>query len=81
MSEIILADRWLLWGLVPMFALWVALWWLLPWWRRRRRQVAAVRYSSLETLQRLRPSRTGACISFNGVLMVFNVIGNSRVTS
>ncbi len=58
MSEIILADRWLLWGLVPMFALWVALWWLLPWWRRRRRQVAAVRYSSLETLQRLRPSRT-----------------------
>jgi Ca-activated chloride channel family protein len=58
MSELVLADRWLFWGLAPLFTLWVVAWWLVPWWARRRRQVAAVRYSSLETLQRLRPSRT-----------------------
>jgi len=57
MNELILADRWLLWGLVPLFVLWVAGWWLAPWWARRRRQVAAVRYSSIDTLQRLRPSK------------------------
>jgi Ca-activated chloride channel family protein len=56
-SELIFADRWLLWILVPLFALWVAGWWLAPWLARRRRQVAAVRYSSIETLQRLHPSR------------------------
>ncbi len=58
MSELILADRWLLWALVPLFVLWVASWWLVPWWARRRRQVAAIRYSSIETLQRLRPSKS-----------------------
>ena len=57
MNELILADRWLLWGLVPLFGLWLVGWWLAPWWARRRRRVAAVRYSSIETLQRLRPSR------------------------
>jgi len=58
MNELILADRWLLWGLVPLFVLWVVGWWLAPWWASRRRRVAAVRYSSIETLQRLRPSKT-----------------------
>jgi len=58
MNELILADRWLLWGLIPLFVLWVALWWLAPWWARRHKRVAAVRYSSIDTLQRLRPSRT-----------------------
>lgn len=60
MNDLILADRWLLWGLVPLFVLWVAAWWLAPWWARRHRQVAAVRYSSLDTLQRLRPSKAVA---------------------
>ena len=58
MNDLILADRWVLWGLIPLFVLWVAGWWLAPWWTRRRRQVAAVRYSSIETLQRLKPSKT-----------------------
>ena len=43
--------------IVPLFILWVAGWWFAPWWARRRRQVAAVRYSSIDTLQRLRPSK------------------------
>ena len=58
MTDLVLADPWLLWGLVPLFVLWLAAWWLTPWWSRHRRQVAAVRYSSLETLQRLQPSKT-----------------------
>lgn len=57
MSELVFADRWLLWGLVPLFVLWLAAWWLVPWWTRRRRQIAAVQYSSLDILKRLRPSR------------------------
>jgi len=58
-SEVILADHWLLWGLVPLFLLWAVLgWWLIPRWARRRHRVAAVRYSSIDTLQRLRPSKT-----------------------
>ena len=54
MSELILADQWLLWGLVPLFVLWATSWGLAPWWARRRRRVAAVQYSSIETLQRLK---------------------------
>jgi Ca-activated chloride channel family protein len=56
-SDLILADRWLLWVLVPLFVLWVVGWWLAPRLARHQRQVAAVRYSSIDTLQRLRPSR------------------------
>ena len=57
MSDLIFADRWLLWILIPLFVAWAVGWWLAPWVARRRRQVPAVRYSSIETLQRLRPSR------------------------
>ena len=57
MSELILSDRWLLWVLVPLFLVWTAGWWLTPWLARRQRQVAAVRYSSIGTLQRLQPSK------------------------
>lgn len=57
MSELIFADRWLLWVLIPLFAAWLVGWWLAPWLARRRRQVAAIRFSSIETLQRLHPSR------------------------
>lgn len=56
MSELIFADRWLLWVLIPLFAAWLVGWWLAPWLARRRRQVAAIRFSSIETLQRLHPS-------------------------
>jgi Ca-activated chloride channel family protein len=56
-SELVLADRWLLWVLVPLFALWVFGWWLAPRLRDRRHRRAAVRYSSIGTLQRLRPSK------------------------
>lgn len=57
MSELVLADRWLLWVLVPLFLLWAAGWWLTPWLARRRRRVAAVRYSDIATLRRLKPSK------------------------
>lgn len=57
MNELYFADRWLLWVLVPLFVLWVAAWWVLPWLARRRGRQAAVRYSSIDTLKRLRPSR------------------------
>jgi len=57
MSELILSDRWLLWVLVPLFLVWTAGWWLTPWLARRQRQVAAVRYSSIGTLQRLQSSK------------------------
>ncbi len=57
MNELYFADRWLLWILVPLFVLWVAAWWVLPWLARRRGRQAAVRYSNIDTLKRLRPSR------------------------
>jgi len=56
-NDLIFADRWLLWVLVPLFVAWLVGWWLAPWLARRRRQVAALRFSSIETLQRLHPSR------------------------
>ena len=57
MSALYFADQWLLWILIPLFVLWVAAWWAFPWLARRRRRQAAVRYSSIDTLKRLRPSR------------------------
>ncbi len=55
MSRLVLADGWLLWVLGPLFLLWVALWVLQA---RRRRLGGSVRFSSLDTLTRLRPSRS-----------------------
>ena len=48
------ADRWLLWVLAALLVVWLAAW-LLPWLSRRQ---AAVRYSNIQHLKRLRPSRT-----------------------
>lgn len=57
MTGLYFADQWLLWVLVPLFILWVVAWWVLPWLARRRGRQAAVRYSNIDTLKRLRPSR------------------------
>ena len=57
MTDLYFADRWLLWVLVPLFVLWVVAWWVLPWLARRRGRQAAVRFSSIDTLKRLKPSR------------------------
>lgn len=57
MTELYLADQWLLWILVPLFMLWVGAWWVLPWLAGRRGRRAAVKYSSVDTLKRLKPSR------------------------
>ena len=58
MRELVFADFRLLWLLVGFFLLWMAAWVLLPWWARRRRKAAALRFSSLQTLGRLKPSRS-----------------------
>jgi Ca-activated chloride channel family protein len=58
LSELFFADSWILWILGPTLVLWLVAWWLLPWVARKRRQAAAVRFSSLETLKRLKSSRT-----------------------
>ena len=50
------ADAWLFWILVPVAVLWGVVWLLLPSWRRRRGSEAAVRFSTLLQLRRLRPS-------------------------
>ncbi len=55
MSRIFFSDLDLLWGLVPLFALWLALWFLAA---RRGRRAGAGRFSSLRSLTRLRPSWT-----------------------
>ena len=53
------ADAWLLWFLVPLYGAWAAGWAALRFLRRRRMQVSsALRYSTLKSLQRLRPSKT-----------------------
>ncbi len=55
------ADAWLLWALVPLYAGWIGLWFLLPWLHRRTSGsggAPAVRFSSLEHLQGLRRSPT-----------------------
>ena len=54
MNELHFADARLLWLLVPVYLLWLGIWWLLA----RRRGAAAVRFSTTRTLERLRPSRT-----------------------
>ncbi len=56
--ELFFAHRFLLWTLVPLFALWAAAWWLLPWLAHRRRKAAAVKFSNIATLERLKPSKT-----------------------
>jgi Ca-activated chloride channel family protein len=58
LNDLFFADPWLLWVLAIIMVLWLGAWALLPWLARRRRQAAAVRFSNIETLQRLRPSRT-----------------------
>ena len=58
MRDLFFADLHLLWVLGPVFLLWLAAWALIPWLARRRRTAAAVRFSSLQALERLRPSRT-----------------------
>jgi Ca-activated chloride channel family protein len=47
-------DLRLLWALAPLYAVWVALWLLLPRWRRRRGRNAAIRFSTLAQASRLR---------------------------
>lgn len=57
-KDLVFADARLLWLLVGLFVLWAAAWVLVPWWARRRRKAAALRFSSLDTLSRLKPSRS-----------------------
>jgi Ca-activated chloride channel family protein len=58
MNELFFANRWMFWVLGPLFVLWVAAWFFVPWWAHRRRRAAAVRFSNIQTLTRLRPSKT-----------------------
>lgn len=58
MSELFFAHRWLFWILGPLFAVWAAAWFLVPWWAHRRRKAAAVRFSNIRALERLKPSKT-----------------------
>ena len=58
MRDLVLADAWLLWVLIPLFLAWTTLWWVRPWLDRQQKRRRSVRYSSIRTLQRLRPSRT-----------------------
>jgi Ca-activated chloride channel homolog len=57
-SHLAFADLRLLWMvLVPLYAAWLLGWLVVePWLRRRRRRVAALRYSSLARLGKLKPS-------------------------
>lgn len=52
------ADLWLLAFLAPLFAIWAALWILLPRWRRRRGLDPSIRFSTLAHAGRLRRSFT-----------------------
>lgn len=58
MTELVFADAWILWALVPILLIWAGVWWVLPRIRKSRNRAASVRYSSIGTLQRLKPSRT-----------------------
>jgi len=58
MSELFFAHRWMFWTLGPVFAAWALAWFLLPWLAHRRRKAAAVRFSNIKPLQRLRPSKS-----------------------
>lgn len=57
-GALVLADRQLLYVLVPLYLLWLGAWLLWPRWQARRGggNPAALRYSSLGQLRRLRPS-------------------------
>ncbi len=57
MRELTFADLGLLRVLVPVFLLWLAAWSMLSW-MGRWRAVAAVRFSNIRRLERLKPSRT-----------------------
>lgn len=57
-DRLVFSDAFLLWGLLPLYLLWILAWWVIPRIRRGgRRREAAVRYSSIQTLKRLKPSR------------------------
>lgn len=56
MNLVQFTDLHLLWLLVPVYLLWIAAWWLLP--RLRGDRSATVRFSSIGSLERLRPSKT-----------------------
>ncbi len=58
MNDLFLAHRWILTVLGPLFVLWVLAFALLPWWAHRRRKAAAVRFSNIRNLLRLRPSKS-----------------------
>ena len=58
MNELFLAHRWMLYVLVPLFVLWVLAFVFLPWLAHRRRKAAAVKFSNISNLSRLRPSKT-----------------------
>jgi Ca-activated chloride channel family protein len=57
-SELVFADLRLLWILGPLFGVWFAAWVYVSWFARRRRRSAALRFSYIGSLQRLKPSRT-----------------------
>jgi len=58
LKDLVFSDIRLIWVLAPLYLLWAAAWWLLPWMARRRRRAAAVRFSNIQPLQRLKPSRS-----------------------
>ncbi len=58
MSELFLAHRWMLTVLAPLLVFWVLAFVLLPWLAHRRRKAAAVKFSNIRTLLKLRPSKT-----------------------
>lgn len=58
MSELFFAHSWMFWVLLPFFAVWAVLFFVVPWYLHRKRRAAAVQYSNIRTLVRLRPSRT-----------------------
>ena len=72
MKDLVFADARLLWVLVPLFLLWLAAWWLPPWLLRRRLH-SSLRFSSIGSLEQLRPSRTlllRRIVLFSRVLVV-----------
>ncbi len=73
------ADADLLWVLGPLFVAWLALWYLLPKLSRGR---AAVRFSNLEPLERLRPSRTlvlrRLVMGFRVLVVALLILGMAR---
>lgn len=58
MSELFFAHKWMFWVLGPLFLVWLAAWFFLPWLAHKRRKAAAVQFSNIRSLQRLRPSKT-----------------------